>query len=442
MIRNEIVPLKGPSAAQRALVERAQDLIPGGTTNSIVPPEGLEFVIERAEGAYIYDMDGRRFLDFMMGAGPLLLGHAHPRMVEAISRQAAAGTHHFGLGRRAVELVERFVRIIPCAEMTRFTSSGSEATFHALRLARAVSGRQAIIKFDGAYHGHHDLAVWSYEHAPTEWPTPYPESAGIQAGVAEEVVVLPFNDGAAVRETMRASPERFAAVICEPMQRATPPEPGFLETVREECDRAGAALIFDEVVTGFRLAPGGAQEKYGVVPDLAALGKALSGGLPFSALVGKRAYMEHLTPGSEADHFSFHCGTFNGYALGVAASHTMLDVLVEEDGVARLAALGDSARAKLEKVFADAGIPAQVCGDGPILQPYFIDRPVRNHADVRASDLAYSEALHRKIYEAGIYKSFAKTYLSLAHEEAHLAELAEVMAWAVRALAEGDRKQA
>ena len=441
-MRNDITALTPRSERQRRLVDDSKRLFPGGTTCAIIPPEGLEFIIERGEGPYLYDVDGRRYLDFLLGGGPLVLGHAHPRIVDAIAAQATRGTHHMGLTRRAVELVERFVKYVPCAEMVRFTSSGGEATFHALRLARAVTGRQAIIKFDGAYHGHHDLAVWSHEHSPTRAPEPYPESAGIQKGVREEMVVLPFNDSGAVRDALRAQPERFAAVICEPMQRALKPEPGFLETLREECDRSGSVLVYDEVVTGFRLGRGGAQERYGVVPDLAALGKALSGGLPFSALVGKRALMEHLTPGSDGQSFSFHCGTFNGYALGVATSHVTLDALVEEGGVDSLLALGDLAREKVERVFVDAGVPVRVCGDGPILQPFFTDQPVLDHAAVRASDLAYSEALHRKMYEAGIYKSFTKTYLCLAHEEAHLNELANVMAWAARELREGARKSA
>ena len=439
---NDVVPLAPRSPDQRALVERSQSLIPGGTTCAIVPPEGLEFIIERGEGAYVHDVDGRRFLDFLLGGGPLLLGHGNPRLISAIVEQAGRGTHHMGLTRRAVELVERFVRYVPCAEMARFTSSGSEATFHALRLARAVTGRQGIIKFDGAYHGHHDLAAWSYEFSPTRSPEPYRESAGIQAGVGEQIVVLPFNDARAVRDALSAEPERFAAVICEPVQRAIPPQPGFLEALREVCDRTGTVLVFDEIVTGFRLAPGGAQEHYGVVPDLATFGKALTGGLPFSALLGRRGLMEHLEMGSPEDQFSFHCGTYNGYALAVACAHVMLDVLVEESGVDHLAALGELAREKVERVFVDAGIPVQVCGAGPVLQPYFTDQPVHDHRAVRASDLAFSDALHRKMYEAGIYKSFSKTYLGLIHDDSHIGELTDAMRWAVRELGAGKRASA
>ncbi len=279
--------LNRPSDDQSDLIQRSRDTLPGGTTTSVVPPKGLEFIVDHGEGAYLYDVDGRRYLDFFMGAGPLVLGHAHPRIVAAIRDNAHKGTHHFGLHKRTVELAERLVKYVPSAEMVRFTASGSEATFHALRLARAATGRDGIVKFDGAYHGHHDLAVWSYEQTPTTIPAPTPESRGIQPGVAENIVVLPFNDIGPIRETLRDHPDRFAAVICEPHQRALPPLPGFLEALREECDRAGTILIFDEIVTGFRVAPGGAQERYGVTPDLTALAKILAGGLPGGAVAGK-----------------------------------------------------------------------------------------------------------------------------------------------------------
>lgn len=420
------------SNLQSDLVARSKELIPGGTTNSLVQPEGFEFLSERGEGPYLYDMDDRRFLDFNMGGGPLLLGHAHPRIVQGIRDAAENGTHHFALHRRTVELAERLVRYIPCGEMVRFTSSGSEATFHALRLARAVTGRQGIVKFDGAYHGHHDLAVWSFEHTPSNPPAPAPESAGVQRGVMDDMVVLPYNNAKAVKELFNEQPDRFAAIICEPLQRTLPPKPGFLETLREECDRTGTALIFDEVVTGFRLAPRSAQERYGVTPDLTTLGKALTGGLPMSVLLGKKWLMEHLDPASPADSRSFHCGTYNGYLLGVICAHVSLDILVEEGGVDHLQKLGVMTREKLKKVFVDAGIPVFMAGDGPIFQPYFTERVVESASDVRACNWTMSNRYHLKLLEAGIYKQFTKGYLSIAHEEEHLDELAETSRWALK----------
>jgi len=434
MLRNlaQLESLPPRSEKQSALVERARRLLPGGTTNSIVPPDGLEFLIERGEGAYLFDSDGRRFIDFFLGAGPLVLGHAHPRLVDTIIRQAALGTHHFGLTRSAVDLAERLVRYIPSAEMVRFTGSGSEATFHALRLARAVTGRQAIIKFDGAWHGHHDLASWSLEHSPTHCPEPYPVSAGIQQGVKEEITVLPFNDPAALRETFETKSRHFAAVICEPMQRTIPPRPGFLETLRDLCDRDGTVLIFDEIVTGFRLAPGGGQERYGVLPDLTTVGKAIAGGVPLAVLLGKRNLMVHMDPATDPTTYNFHCGTFNAYALGIGCAHTTLDILVEEGGIARLVELGEAMRSRMVRMLHDENCEATVCGDGPIFHAYFTAGPVHDHTAVRASDLALAEVVHRKMYEAGVYKSSTKGYLGLCHDESHVEQLIDAMAWAIR----------
>lgn len=426
--------LNRPSADQSDLIKRSHAILPGGTTTSVVPPKGLEFIVDHGEGAYLYDVDGRRYLDFFLGAGPLVLGHAHPRIVATIRDNAHKGTHHFGLHKRTLELAERLVKYVPSAEMVRFTSSGSEATFHAMRLARAVTGRAGIVKFDGAYHGHHDLAVWSYEQTPTQIPAPTAESRGIQRGVAEDITVLPFNDIGAIRETLRDRPDRFAAVICEPHQRALPPLPGFLEALREECDRTGTVLIFDEIVTGFRLAPGGGQELYGVVPDLTTLGKAMTGGMPMSALVGKRNLMEYLDPASSPEKFAFQCGTYNGYYLAAECAHTTLDILVEEGGLARLQELGALARERLEKAFVDAGEPVYMSGQGPMFHPYFSDRPVHNNADIRASNHQKSTAFHLKLLEGGIYKEFVKGYVGLAHTEADMDEFASVALWALRQL--------
>lgn len=434
--RSSALPPVPRSPFHADLMQRALRVLPGGTTNSLTQPEGAEFVIARGEGAYVYDVDGNRRLDFMLGAGPLILGHAHPRIVSAITTAAQRGTHYFGIADRAIELAERILDYVPSAEMVRFTSSGSEATAHAIRLARAVTGRQGFVKFDGAWHGHHDLAAWSMESSPTDIPHPYPASAGMQRGVSDDMVVLPYNDVEAVRNLLRANPERFAAVICEPVQRALSPVPGFLEGLREVCDRYGVVLIFDEVVSGFRLAPGGAQQLYGVTPDLTTLGKALSGGLPLSALVGRRQLMEHLTPGSDPATFSFHCGTFNGSPLAVECAHTTLDILVNEGGIATLTELGEIAREQVKKVFRDLSVPATITGVGPMFHFYFTSTPVINQWDARRSNVALANAVHDKMYAAGIYKQSAKAYLSIVHTPDHIAEFCDKLAWATRSALE------
>lgn len=418
-------------AGELDLVARAQAVIPGGSSVAAILPKGLEFVVERAAGATITTTDGRRLVDFVLGGGPLVLGHAHPAIASALRRAAADGTHHYVLHRRTIELAERICRHVESAEAVRFTASGTEATLHALRLARAVTGRRGIVKFDGAYHGHHDLGVWSFEHSELDGQRPVPESAGIQAGVADDVAVLPFNDSEAIGALLRAEPDRFAAVICEPLQRALPPEPGFLETVRAACDGTGTVLIFDEVVTGFRLAPGGAQERYGVAADLTTLGKALAGGMPLAALAGRRALMEHLDPRSDAATRSYHCGTFNGYLAGAECAHATLDELIDGGGLDVLEQITDEAVEALRRCFADAGEPVWIAAAPGLFQPYFSEGPVRDAAGVRASDLARLKRYTELLLEAGVYKLPNKGYLSLAHGADELAQLVEASTWAL-----------
>jgi glutamate-1-semialdehyde 2,1-aminomutase len=414
------------------LVARAKAVIPGGSTVAAMLPEGQEFVVERASGAYIHTTDGRTLVDFVCGGGPLVLGHAHPAIADALSRAAAAGTHHYVLNRRTIELAERICRHVESAEMVRFTGSGSEATAHALRLARAVTGRRGIVKFDGAYHGHHDLGVWSFEHSEPDGERPIQEAAGVQRGIADDLAIVPFNDPEAIAALLDSAPERFAAVICEPVQRALPPEPGFLEAVRAACDRTGTVLIFDEIVTGFRLAPGGAQERYGVDADLTTLGKALAGGMPLAALAGRRELMEHLDPRSDAASYSYHCGTFNGYLAGVECAHATLDVLIEGGGLEQLARITALTADAVRGCFEEAGVPVWLATATGMFQPYFSDVPVRDAAGVRASDGARLKRFTALLLEAGVHKLPNKGYVSLAHGEAEIERLVDATRWALQ----------
>jgi glutamate-1-semialdehyde 2,1-aminomutase len=278
--------------------------------------------------------------------------------------------------------------------------------------------------------------VWSFEHSAGAPPHPIAESAGIQPGVRDDVVVLPFNDASALEDALSAEPHRFAAVILEPFQRAIPPVPGFLERVREACSRAGTVLIFDEIVTGFRFAPGGAQERYGVVPDLTALGKALAGGVPLAALAGRRELMEHLDQTRPGADLSFQCGTFNGNLLGVECAHTALDVMVDEGGISALRRITGAAADALRAAFADEGVPVTVTAEGGVFQPYFTAGPVVNADDVRASDTAMAAAYHARLLDAGVYKLPAKGYLSIVHDDAAVGELADATRWALRSIRE------
>lgn len=425
---------KKPSLKHQKLISRARDVFPGCTNNAVSPKFGQEFIVERGEGAYLFDIDGRSFLDFTLGSGPLVLGHAHPRMVKTVKQAAEIGTHHFAPHVRAVELAERICEYVPCAEMVRFTASGNEATYNAIRLARAVTGRDGIIKFDGAFHGHHDLVAWSFERSNTDFPRPFPQSAGVQKGVEGDVVVMPFNDLESVEQIVRESPERYAAIICEPFQRMVAPDEGFLEGLRSLCDETGTILIFDEIVTGFRLAIGGAQEFYGVTPDLAAIGKALSAGLPFAALIGKKKLLEHLDPASRKEQFSFHCGTLNAYLLGVEAAHTCLDILINDEGINYLGEIGSYARKCLTQVFSGTEYEVKIVGEGPLFHVYFTNGPIRNNADVAKCDWVVSDRLHELLFESGIYKPSVKGYLSIVHQREHIDQLCETISQALRIL--------
>src|SRR5881296_2885288 len=286
---------------QNDLLARAARVLPGGLLGSHRSGPGLEFVVKEGRGAYLYDMAGRRYLDYLLGSGPMLLGHAHPAVVEAVERQMARGTSYFLLNEPAIELAEEIVRAVPCAEQVRYTSSGSEATFFALRVARAFRKRDKILKFEGGFHGTHDYSLMSVgPRVPKAFPAPTPDSAGIPHAISDEVLVAPFNDLAETEAIITAHHESLAAVIMEPFQRLVVPDRTFLAGVREVTQRFGVPLIFDEIVTGFRFAYGGAQEYYGVVPDIAALGKIIGGGFPLAAVVGSAEIMRHLAPAMEA----------------------------------------------------------------------------------------------------------------------------------------------
>src|SRR5438046_6563954 len=277
---------------QTDLLQRAARVLPGGVLGSHRSGPGLEFVVREGRGAYLWDMSGRRYLDYLLGSGPMRLGHAHPAVVEAVQRQMERGTSYFVVNEPAIRLAEEIVAAVPCAEQVRYTSSGAEATFFALRVARAYRKRDKIMKFEGGYHGGHDYALMSVApRSPKAFPAATPDSAGIPHVLEGEVLIAPYNDLATVEALLAVYADELAAVIVEPFQRLIPPQRGFLEGLRTLTRRHGIPLIFDEVVTGFRFAYGGAQEYYGVVPDLAAYGKIIGGGFPLAAVCGRREIM-------------------------------------------------------------------------------------------------------------------------------------------------------
>lgn len=382
-------------------------------------PDEFHFVVERAAGAVLESTDGATYLDCVLGSGPLVLGHSHPRVVEAIQAQASRGCTFYALNEPALQLADRVAALVPCADAVKLVGSGSEAAFYACRIARAATGRPAILKFEGAYHGHNDYSLHSLTPAGDhQRPNVTPASAGIPPGVSETVVVAPYNDLAATEKILERHAEDVAAVIVEPVQRAFEPLSGFLDGLRAACDRVGALLIFDEVVTGFRLDIGGAQRVFGVIPDLCALGKAVGGGLPLAALAGRRDLLELSVPGAPAGTAVYLSGTLNGNPLAAAAGLATLDVLEEEAGCAALARTGAKLAEGLVELGRRLSVPLQTIGPPSFPQPVFGDEQVIDPRSLARTNQGAARAFGYELIRRHVFVHPAnKIYICTAHTE-------------------------
>jgi glutamate-1-semialdehyde 2,1-aminomutase len=422
-------------ADQRELLEIADRVIPGGCLGMIALPPDLRMVMVRGQGSKVYDAAGKEYLDYMLGSGPLLLGHCRPEVVEAVQREAARGSTYFALNEPAIRLAEAIVGAAPCGGAMRFQTTGSDATFAAVRLARAFTGRDRVLKFEGGWHGGHDLGQLSGAPAqPPPFPEATPDCDGITHAAQGDVLIAPFND----LETTAAIIERhhgdLAAVIVEPLQRAIVPDAAFLQGLREVTRRFGIVLVFDEIVTGFRLAWGGAQERYGVVADLACYGKVIGGGYPVSAIVGKREIMQQADPRQKGrGRYCFLSGTLTANPVACAAGLATLNVLRQAGVYERLHSLSRRLAEGLRQV---ANVPLQVLGDGPVLQVFFTDdRPLRNHRDLLRVDKAKAVSFAHELIRRGVYCTpGGKLYLSLAHTDQDIDRTIEIAAAALRAI--------
>jgi len=364
---------KHPRAA--ALADRARQAIPGGITHDIRHVLPFPIYVDRASGSHKWDVDGHEYVDYWMGHGALFLGHCHPRVVEAIREQAGRGTHLGACHELEVRWAELVNRLVPCAELTRFTMSGTEATHLALRVARAYTGRSKVVKLAGHFHGWHDGVV-----AAVNQPFEVPLSAGVPAATLDQVLVCPPNDVKAVETRLERGD--VAAVILEPaggQSGTTPTMPGYLQELRGVTQRHGALLIFDEVITGFRYAPGGAQEYLGVTPDLTTLAKIVAGGLPGGALCGARAPMAMIAhrgdPVWDRSQRVAHAGTFNANPLGAAAAIATLELVADASLQARANKLGEELRRELREAMRRAGAPGTVYGECSIYHVSFEGAP-------------------------------------------------------------------
>jgi glutamate-1-semialdehyde 2,1-aminomutase len=400
------------------LVENA---IAGGVFGSFRLPSDLDFTVASAEAGHVRATDGREFVDHVLASGPMLLGHSNARVGQALLDQLKRGTTSYLMNEPALELAECVVRHVPCAETVKLLGDGASATFYALRLARAFTGRPLVLKFEGGYHGYHDYSLQSFNPPPGA-NGPRADSAGIPPEISGSVLVAPFNDLGGVRAVVERHGDRLAAIIVEPVQRAILPRDGFLQGLREQAYRCGALLVFDEIVTGFRLALGGAQEWFGVTPDLCALGKVLGGGLPLAALAGRADVLHLATPGqAPAGQQVFISGTLNGNPLSAAAGLATLRELEETDALATAHAHGKAVRSGLLALARKHGLPLQVIGPDPFPEPVFASHEIVDYATYMKSDRALSRAFGLELIRRGVFVNpGAKMYLSSAHTAADI----------------------
>ncbi len=402
------------------IVQRAARVFPGGVLGSHRHGPGLEFVVREGRGAYLWDTEGRRYIDYLLGSGPMLLGHAHPAVVEAVRRQLDRGSTYMLLSEPIIELAEEVARAVACCEQVRFTSSGSEATFFALRLARAYRQRDKILKFEGGWHGTHDYGAMSVStRSPKAFPAPTVDSAGIPHAVSDTVLVAPYNDLATTEALIATHHSDLAAVILEPYQRTILPAPGFLSGLREVTRRYGVPLIFDEIVTGFRLAYGGAQEYYGVVPDIATYGKVLAGGFPLGAVCGPAEIMRHFDPTLEGTpDYVWQAGTLNGNPIAAAAGLATLSEMRKPGTYQRLHRMGTRLRDGLAGAARRHGLPAQVSGEPPVFDILFTDREIVDYRATLTADRDRIRRFNEECLRRGVVKAVNKIYVSLALSDA------------------------
>ena len=413
-------------------IARAREVLPAGGFGNFAP----DIVIKKGDGAYVWDADGNKFIDFLIGSGPMLLGHGHPEVMEAVLEQLPNGMTFFANNDAGIQLAEEICRAVPSAEMLRYVSTGGEADMYAIRLARAFTGRTKVMKFEGGYHGMSAEAQQSL--APTKlvnFPQAVPDSAGIPQSVSDDMLIAPFNDPDFAKSLIAEHGSEIACIIVEPLQRIIPPEPGFLQLLRDECDRHGIVLIFDEVVTGFRFSYGGAQELYGVTPDLTTLGKVIGGGFPLAATVGKREIMEHFDKAIVgADGWLMQLGTLSGNPVASVAGLKTLEVLRRDGMYDKLRADGQRLMDAQSKALHRAGIPAELVGDPTLHEVVFTDKPVRNYRDVLAQDKSRTAAWNASLRSSGVFKSPGKLYPNLAVSEDDIQQSVDAFAVAEEAL--------
>jgi glutamate-1-semialdehyde 2,1-aminomutase len=400
------------------LLHRASEVLPGGVNSPVRAfraVDGDPVFIASARAAELTDVDGNRYIDYVGSWGPMIAGHAHPKVVAAVTEAMAKGSSYGAPCPGEVDLAEEIRAAYPSIQMLRLVSSGTEAVMGALRAARGYTGRDLVVKFEGAYHGGADYLLVKAGSGLATFGAP--DSAGVPAAIASTTLVLPWNDADALKKLFAARGSEIAALILEPVvgnMGCVPPEPGFLELTREVTQKAGSVLVFDEVMTGFRLAYGGAQERYGITPDLTTLGKIIGGGLPVGAYGGKREIMQRISPLGPI----YQAGTLSGNPLAVAAGLANLSLLREPGVYERLEKSSAQIAADLEAAAKKSGVPVVVQRVGSMLTPFFTTKSVKSWTDADACDRAKFGKFHRALLNQGVYwppSQFEAGFVSLAH---------------------------
>ena len=420
--------------SQKEWCKRAAEILPAGGFGNFDP--GM--IIRKGKGACVWDEDGNKYIDYLIGSGPMILGHDNEEVLEAVKEQLGKGMTFFANNAAGIELAEEICRAVPCAEQLRYVSTGGEADMYAMRLARAFTGRDKILKFEGGYHGMSAEAQMSL--APqrlVNFPVAVPDSAGIPETVRDEMLIAPFNDIEFARSLIAEYADQIAGIIVEPLQRIIPPAPGFLEAVREECTKHGIVLIFDEIVTGFRFSYGGAQELYGVTPDVCTLGKVIGGGFPLAAIVGSKKIMSHFDKAIVgAEGFLMQLGTLSGNPVASVAGLKTLEILRRPGAYEKLRKLGQVLMDGFSKSLSEHGHAHRIVGDQTLFDIVFTPKQVCDYRDVLHSDAGKNARFNKLLREQGIFKSPGKTYPCLALRDEDIEHSLEAIEYASRHLTE------
>ena len=400
---------------EKDILQRAAKVLPQRSLGNL----NYDLIINRGKGSHVWDESGNEYIDYLLGSGPMVVGHANSSVMEAVLNQLDSGTTFFATNEKSVELAEEIVKAVPCADKVRFCSTGTEATLYAMRAVRAFTKKDKILKFEGGYHGMHDYALMSM--APSkllDYPKAEPDTAGIPKSLQSEMLIAPFND----LETTSAIIDRYidelAGVIVEPFQRLLPPKQGFLEGLREITSHYEIPLIFDEVVTGFRFSYGGAQDYYGVVPDICTLGKAIAGGFPLTAVAGRDEIMTHFDSDKVGkEGFMPHIGTLNGNPVACAAGLATLDILKQDGIYDRIFDTGRKVMEGLQNILDNSEMPGKVVGEPVLFDVFFTTEEVYDYRSALKADSQKLSRFNQLLLEHGVLKGTTKFYFSTEHDD-------------------------